>query len=459
MCRVSTDCDAEMTVTLVYGLALAGRAVASELVSRGETVILVDDERNDSHTQFANELNSEISFKPTTEDLRAMVQQVDRVVPAPGIAESHALFAVSHDSNKPVMSEIELAYQFEQQTSNPRPMVAVTGTDGKTTTTLMATAMLNSANHKAVAVGNTETPLIAALRTDARAFAVECSSFRLAFTQTFRTKASVWLNLAPDHLDWHRSIDSYRAAKAKIWANLLDSDIAVVPEADKSIVKFAKDSNGRVVSFGKESGDYHALNGVLMSPIGEIMHVSEMARSLPHDVTNALAAAALTIESGLASCAQVADALRTFVNAPHRIEFVSECDGVRWFNDSKATSPHASSVALNSFDSIVLIAGGKNKDLDLSEMAAYPQNMKAVVAIGKAAKEIAKAFFGVCEVRTATSMREAVSFANDLARPGDVVLLSPGCTSYDWYKNYGERGVDFKNEVISLVNNNKKIKR
>ena len=448
-----------MTTTLVYGLAVAGRAVASELVLRGETVILVDDEHNDSHTQFANELNSEISFKPTAEDLRAMIQQVDRVVPAPGIAEGHALFAVSRQSNKPVMSEIELAYQFERQTPNPRPMVAVTGTDGKTTTTLMAAAMLNSANRKAVAVGNTETPLISALRADVHAFAVECSSFRLAFTQTFRTKASVWLNLAPDHLDWHRSIDSYRAAKAKIWANLLDSDIAVVPEADKSIAKFANDSNGRVVSFGKDSGDYHALNGVLMSPIGEILHVSEMARSLPHDVTNALAAAALTIESGLANCAQVADALRTFENAPHRIEFVSECDGVRWFNDSKATSPHASSVALNSFESIVLIAGGKNKDLDLSEMAAYPQNMRAVVAIGKASKEIAQAFLGVCEVRTATSMREAVSFANELARRGDVVLLSPGCTSYDWYKNYGERGDDFKKEVVSLVNSNKQIKR
>ena len=440
-----------MTTTLVYGLAIAGRAVATELVLRGEKVILVDDLQTDSSLEFAASLKSSIAFEPTASELAALLGQSDRVVPAPGIAESHQLFEASRQLQKPLLSEIELAYQFEQQSSAARPMVAVTGTDGKTTTTLMAAAMLNAAGHKSLAVGNTEIPLIAALSSDAQAFAVECSSFRLALTQTFRTTASVWLNLAPDHLDWHSSIDTYITAKAKLWANLLPSDVAVVPVRDELIARFAKKSGARVVSFGQDSADYHASNGVLTCPAGEILHSSEMARSLPHDVTNALAAAAITIESGLANCDQVAHALRSFINAPHRIEFVADNAEVRWFNDSKATSPHATSVALKSFKSIVLIAGGKNKDLDLAEIAKHAENVKAVVAIGKAAQEIAAAFSGVCEVRLATSMHDAVRCADQLATAGDVVLLSPGCTSYDWYKNYGERGVDFRNEVNALI--------
>jgi len=446
-----------MTTTLVYGLAIAGRAVASELVSRGEKVILVDDIESSSHAEFARSLKSEIRIRPSSVELDDLLQQSDRVVPAPGVPETHNLFEASRRLQKPVMSEIELAYRIEQQSSSPRPMVAVTGTDGKTTTTLMAAAILNSAGKRTLAVGNTETPLIAALRTDAQAFSVECSSFRLALTQTFRAKASVWLNFAPDHLDWHSSLNSYHEAKAKIWAHLMSSDVAVVPMHDPSITKAAKSSGARVVSFGSDSGDYHVSNGVLTCPAGEILHRTEMARSLPHDVTNALAAAAITIEAGLANTSQVAQALRSFVNAPHRIEFVVESEGVRWFNDSKATSPHASSVALNSFDSIVLIAGGKNKDLDLTEMAKNSEKVKAVVAIGSAADEIAAAFSSVCQVQIAGSMRDAVDCASKFATSGDVVLLSPGCTSYDWYKNYGERGTDFKNEVLKLIKN-KQIK-
>jgi len=446
-----------MTTTLVYGLAVAGRAVADELVSRGETVLLADDRREDSHIEFAEKLNCKVQFAPSDIEIEKLLHQAQRVVPAPGIAESHRLFAVAGRLNKPVESEIELAYCFEQATKNPRPMVAITGTDGKTTTTLMAAAMINTAGRRAVAVGNTEVPLISALGSDAQAFAVECSSFRLAFTRKFRAKASVWLNLAPDHLDWHASHDSYRASKAKIWANLSDTDVAVAPTEDEMITSLAKRCNGRLVSFGKSSGDYHARNGKLNSPHGEILAIDQMSRSLPHDVTNALAAAALVIESGLADRTEVAEALRTFVNAPHRIELVAEDIGVRWYDDSKATSPHAASAALNSFASIVLIAGGKNKNLDLAPMAAYPDRMKAVVAIGKSAPDIVRAFAGVCEVRTATSMREAVHLADSLSSGGDVVLLSPGCTSFDWYNNYGERGVEFKKEVNQLINSKRRI--
>ena len=444
-----------MTTTLVYGLAIAGRAVAKELVARGQSVVLADDSPDDAaisaHNQLAIELGARFVSKPDAQQLQEIISQVDQVSPAPGVPEEHQVIKFSKTQNKFIASEIELAYQLEQLSPNPRPMVAITGTDGKTTTTLMAAAIMSAAGLRATAVGNTELPLIASLKSDAQAFAVECSSFRLAYTNKFRTSASVWLNLAPDHLDWHSSFDSYKSAKAQMWAHLHSDDAAVVPQHDETICTIANQSGARVVSFGSESGDYHVSNGFLIAPTGQIMNISEMRRSLPHDITNALAAAAITIEAGLATKNDVATALAEFVNAPHRIELVITSRGVAWYNDSKATSPHASNVALRSFDSIVLIAGGKNKGLDLDEMACQPNRMRAVVAIGAAQKEIQSAFSKVCEVRTADSMHEAVAAANALAKTGDVVLLSPGCTSYDWYENYGQRGEDFTREVKALV--------
>ncbi len=451
--------NAEMTTTLVYGLAIAGKSVARELVARGQSVVLADDSTDqleiETHELFAAELGSQFISAPNSEQLQKIIKEVDQISPAPGVAESHQVIKISKQQNKKIASEIELAYQFEALTAEPRKMVAVTGTDGKTTTTLMAAAMSTAAGFRSMAVGNTETPLIAALRSDAQVFAVECSSFRLAYTQSFRAKASVWLNLAPDHLDWHSSMDSYRLAKAQMWAHLLADDVAVVPQADETITEIARLSGARIISFGDQEGDYHARGGVLTSPQGPIMRIEEMRRCLPHDVTNALAAAAITIESGLATCQDVATALVDFVNAPHRIELVATAQGVSWYNDSKATSPHAANVALRSFDSIVLIAGGKNKGLDLGEMASQPKRMRAVVAIGNAAGEIENAFSGVCEVRRADSMHNAVKVADELANAGDVVLLSPGCTSYDWYSNYGQRGEDFAQEVRALISKNK----
>jgi UDP-N-acetylmuramoylalanine--D-glutamate ligase len=231
--------------------------------------------------------------------------------------------------------------------------------------------------------------------------------------------------------------------------------VAVAPIDDVNILAVARASAARTVTFGATEGDYRVVAGELCGPLGPITSVSRMKRSLPHDITNALAAAAVCIESGLASAEHVAQALELFENAPHRIQFVSELDGVRWYNDSKATSPHAASVALRAFDSIVLIAGGKNKDLDLSQMACEPQRMRAVVAIGASADDIARAFSGVCTVVKADSMSNAVAQARELARAGDVVVLSPGCTSYDWYSNYGERGDDFMKCVRELSGNHR----
>jgi len=438
--------------TLVFGLAIAGQAVARELVRRGESVVLADDAVSDLHKAFSKQIGMPLVALTSSSEIQQVLNSVARVAPAPGIPEGHRVIVAARELGVEICSELEIAYRYERDSpSEPRPMVGITGTDGKTTTTMMTAAILESAGLRTMAVGNTDVPLISALNTDARAFAVECSSFRLAHTQQFRMCASAWLNFAPDHLDWHPNLNDYFEAKAKMWAHCVEGDVAVAPFDDLRIIKAAQASNARIVTFGIAGGDYHSFEGWLCGPMGRIMPISEMGRSLPHDVSNALAAIAVCLEAGLANVADVASALQIFKNAPHRIQFVGEKGGVRWFNDSKATSPHAVSVALNSFENIVLIAGGKNKGLDLSALAEQPSRMRAVVAIGDASDEIAHAFTGVCEIKRATSMQEAVNVADSIAQDGDVVLLSPGCTSYDWYANYGQRGEDFMKCVGKLL--------
>jgi len=438
--------------TLVFGLAIAGQAVARELVRRGESVVLADDAVSDLHQAFSKQIGMPLVALTSSSEIQQVLNSVARVAPAPGIPEGHPVIVAARELGVEICSELEIAYRYERDApSEPRPMVGITGTDGKTTTTMMTAAILESAGLRTMAVGNTDVPLISALNTDARAFAVECSSFRLAHTQQFRMCASAWLNFAPDHLDWHPNLSDYFEAKAKMWAHCVEGDVAVAPFDDLRVIEAAQASNARVVTFGIAGGDYHSFDGWLCGPMGRIMPISEMGRSLPHDVSNALAATAVCLEAGLANVADVASALQSFKNAPHRIQFVGEKGGVRWFNDSKATSPHAVSVALNSFENIVLIAGGKNKGLDLSALAEQPSRMRAVVAIGDASDEVAHAFTGVCEIKRATSMQEAVNMADSFAQDGDVVLLSPGCTSYDWYANYGQRGEDFMKCVGKLL--------
>jgi UDP-N-acetylmuramoylalanine--D-glutamate ligase len=440
----------------VFGLAVAGRAVASSLRERGIDVVLGDDKLTDEHSAFAQSIGAQVVDITSDGELHRVMSAANVLSPAPGVPENHAVIRSAHEHGVSIQSEIEISYRMEQRRSDgPRPMVAVTGTDGKTTTTLLVSAILRAAGLRSEAVGNTEVPLIESLATDAQAFAIECSSFRLEHTEQFRTQASAWLNIAPDHLDWHSSYQKYFDAKAKMWANCLPTDVAVAPVDDVNILAVARASAARMVTFGTTEGDYRVVGDELCGPLGSITSISRMKRSLPHDITNALAAAAVCIESGLADADHVAHALEHFENAPHRIQFVAEVDGVRWFNDSKATSPHAASVALRAFDSIVLIAGGKNKGLDLSQMACEPHRMRAVVAIGASADDIARAFKGVCAVVQAESMSAAVAHASGLSRTGDVVVLSPGCTSYDWYSNYGERGDDFMKCVRELSGNHR----
>jgi UDP-N-acetylmuramoylalanine--D-glutamate ligase len=447
-----------VTRALVYGLAVTGAATVRALRRRGADVIAADDSVDAGKRELADSLDVELVASPGRDALDALVAASDLVLPAPGVPEDHPVVAAAGAHGRALSTEIELAYRWEQdRPGGPRPMLAVTGTDGKTTTTLWAVEMLAAGGVRSVAAGNTDVPLVEALDLDVDAFVVECTSFRLAWTERFRGDAAAWLNLAPDHLNWHRSMATYEAAKARLFEQQRPSDVAIGFAADPIVMRHLAAAPARHRTFGTVGADYRVepgpAGGELAGPRGALGDVGDMRRQLPHDLTNALAAAALVLEPGLVTVDAVRRGLASFVGPPHRIELVGEAGGVRWFNDSKATTPHAASAAIRAFDSVVLVAGGRNKGLDLSPMAAEPDRIRAVVAIGEAAGDIAAVFGGIEPVVPARSMADAVATAADLARPGDVVLLSPGCASFDWYPTggYPARGDDFRSQVHELL--------
>jgi UDP-N-acetylmuramoylalanine--D-glutamate ligase len=420
----------------VVGLGVTGRAVTRALSDPGVET-----------RAAAVALGVQLFEAPEPDALAGLVGRVDLVVPSPGVRFDHPVFALSAAAGIAVRGELELASRWAD-----RPLVAVTGTNGKTTVTTLVTEMLSASGVRAVAAGNIGLALSDAVASDAEVLVVEASSFQLHLTDTFRPTVAVWLNAAPDHLDIHGTFDAYVAAKARIWTNQRDGDVAVVNADDPVVVQAAGATHaGRVVTFARDRGDYRVRRGALCTPEGhEIVALAALGRVLPHDVTNALAASAAAISAG-ATVDGVRRALLDFRTLPHRLTLVGEAGGVQWYDDSKATNPHAARAAVEGFDSVVLIAGGQNKGLDLRALAGSADRVRAVIAIGEAAAEVEVAFRSVRPVRRAKSMREAVRHAAELARAGDTVLLSPGCASFDWYESYGARGDDFASAVHEIL--------
>ncbi|MFL6206499.1 MAG: UDP-N-acetylmuramoyl-L-alanine--D-glutamate ligase [Acidimicrobiales bacterium] len=438
-----------MTHHLVLGLGITGRAVVRALVRHGEAVVAVDDRPSAAGRALARELGLDLVEAPDGPALRTLVSGATAVLPSPGVPDHHPVFALAAELEVPVLSEFDLAARWDS-----RPRVAVTGTDGKTTVTELVRSMFIASGRTAVAVGNTELPLVAAIDDPTvDVFVVEASSFRLLHSHRFAPDVGTWLNLAPDHLDpsgvgSHRSLTEYIAAKARIWKDQSPEQVAIGNADDDVVAAELRGAPGRQITFGLGPSADNRLDGDrLLLDTGDVLaEVDELHRSFPHDVANALAAAATAVHGG-ATVAGARGALLAFRGLPHRVALVGEAGGVGWYDDSKATAPHATRAAVRAFGSVVLIAGGRNKGLDLSELAADAERIRGVVAIGEAAHEVAAAFDGLRPVRTATSMDEAVDAAASLARAGDVVLLSPACASFDWYGSYAERGDDFARAV------------
>jgi UDP-N-acetylmuramoylalanine--D-glutamate ligase len=445
------------TRVLVYGMGASGQAAARRLLADGLEVVAVDDADGAAPAEAAAALGIELVRRPDEAALGALARTATEIVVSPGIPARHPVFGLGPTA--PVVGEVELAWRHARS-----PIVAVTGTNGKTTVTTLVAAMLVASGVPALAAGNIGLPLLDAVAGaaelspgpggEAPVVVAEVSSFQLALTDTFRPPVAAWCNFSPDHLDWHGSLAAYRAAKARVWANAGPGTVAVANAEDPVVVAEGAVAAGRgaaLVTFGLAVGGYHLEGAGLCTPEGdEITTVGAMGRALPHDLANALCAAGTALAAGAtrAGCAQ---ALASFTGLPHRVELVAETTEVRFYDDSKATTPGATLAALAGFESAVLIAGGRNKGLDLGVLRQAAARLRAVVAIGDAAGEIRAAFDGACPVVEAPSMHDAVDVAAGLARPGDAVVLSPACASFDWYRSYAERGDDFAREARALA--------
>lgn len=449
---------------LVLGFRVTGRAVAARLGALGCRVVALEDnpEPSGAH-EAAVSAGIELIEHPTPDEAASAARRSELVVVSPGVPLDHPALVAADPTT--VMSEIELAFRLTDL-----PIVAITGTNGKTTVTSLVTAMLVASGVRAVAAGNIGTPLIEAVplagaHTGEEAewpdyLVAEVSSFQLALTHDFRPVVGTWLNLADDHLDWHGNRARYAAAKARIWARQTNDDVAVANAGEPEVMSAARSGLGRLLTFGIGPGsgdaDYRAEDGHLVGPDGSVFgEIGKLRRSFPHDVANVLAATATAVAAG-GGAEACFEAAVGFEVGRHRIELVRELAGVGYYDDSKATTPSAVIAALSGFRSVVLLAGGRNKGLDLAEIASYVESrhadlrLRAVVALGESAREVVRAFTGIAPVTETGSMREAVAAAAAVALPGDAVLLSPGCASFDWYSSYAERGDDFAELVRSL---------
>lgn len=432
---------------VVVGFGVTGRAVVQALVQRGHRPVVLEDRPTVETAEAATALGVELMARLSPDQLEAVVAGASVLLPSPGVPDHHPVFGAARRSAVPVRSELDLARWWDE-----RPLVAITGTNGKTTVTTLVTDALMRSGKAAAAVGNTDVPLVAALADPTiEVFVVEASSFRLGHSERFAPSVATWLNVAPDHLDAHASFEAYVEAKAAIWRDLEDGSTAVANAEDLLVVgRLPRREGVRVITFGLDAGDWRVSGGDLVGPEGPVVAVADLRRRQPHDLANGLAVAATALAAGAETDA-VASALADFDGLEHRLQLIAEAAGVRWYDDSKATVPHATLAAVGGFESVVLIAGGRNKGLDLSVLGTAVPPVHHVVATGDAADEIRAVFDGLVPVETAGDMATAVRRAAAVARAGDAVLLSPGCTSYDWYRNYGERGRDFTRLVLSQV--------
>lgn len=452
-----TDPLIPLASPLLIGFGITGKAVAASLVQRGVQPVVVEDRPGPRAAEEAERLGVMLLAAPSHDQLEAALAQASVLLPSPGVPDHHPAFALAQTLEVPVHSEFDLAGEWDD-----RPILAITGTNGKTSVTMMVTDALTRSGIRAEAVGNTDVPLVAALDNPAiDAFVVEASSFRLGHSQHFAPRVGAWLNFAPDHLDAHRSLEAYELAKASIWSHLESGSIAIANADDAVVMSHvdrAADRGARLERFSLQQRAEWWVDGSrglrseseLFGPDGPFLTVGDLRRRQPHEVANALATAAIASAGGAAPDA-VAGAISEFAGLPHRLEHVGTSAGVDWYNDSKATVPQATAVAVSGFSSVILIAGGRNKGLSMEPLRSTVPPVRVVIAIGDAADEVACVYRGLVDVDRAESMEDAVVSARKKARAGDAVILSPACTSFDWYPNYAERGRDFTQLVQKKV--------
>ena len=439
---------------LVIGLARTGVATSLFCARHGAAVSAVD-------TRAESELAGAVAKLGATNIslqlggyTKKILEGIDLVIPSPGVPADSDILKAARVHDLPVWSEIELADRF----LNGR-LIGITGSNGKTTTTSLIEHILNNSGFSTLLAGNIGTPLIDVVEqtSDQTITVAELSSFQLELIETFRPNISVFLNLTPDHLDRHGSLEAYGAAKARIFEKQTTADFAVLNADDPASTSYAP-SKPKVFWFSRKQrvaqGAFLLGDEIIFRHHGEeeiILKRSEIPLPGAHNLENVLAAVVATRLAG-ARPYEIAKSIRSFAGVEHRLEFVAEHNGVRYYNDSKATNVDATLKALDAFPGrILIILGGKDKGSDYTALQT-PLREKAILAllIGAAAEKIEMQISGGVAIERAGTLQRAVEVASRTAQPGDIVLLAPACASFDQFENYEHRGRVFKQLVHKL---------
>jgi len=442
---------------LVLGAGISGMSVAHILQNMGAKVILSDAkpiEKLNKDFTYLEKAGVILSFGSQDESL---LNNIDYLIVSPGISINIPLIKAAQAKGIRVMSEIEVAYQLCKA-----PIIAITGTNGKTTTTTLIGEMLKTTGRDVVVGGNIGLALsqeVAAVNETGLVVA-EISSFQLEGIIDFKPYIAAVLNLTPDHLDRHNSMEVYKSTKERIFANHTSENFVVLNYDDPLVRDMAERTSSQVMFFSRQaelSEGIFVKDGVItiawQGQSHEIGLTADLKIRGGHNIENALAACGVSFLAG-AKPSDMALVLSNFTGVEHRIEPVAKVNGIEYYNDSKATNPESSIKALEAFNgNIVLIAGGRDKNTDLSEfMQKVKDKVDHLILLGEAKKRFFEAAdkFGVSQIHTVESLADAVQLANTLAKPPQVVLLSPACSSYDMFNNYEERGKVFKDLVRQL---------
>lgn len=416
--------------TLVIGAGVSGRAAARLARSLGDEVAVFD--RNPAAVAPLAGTYPTASGEWSAD----LLDRADRLIVSPGVPEHAPEVRDALAAGINVISEVELAASVVEA-----PLIAVTGTNGKTTVTALIADMLTVAGRKAVATGNIGTAFADVATDPWDVVVVETSSFQLRFTDRFHPRVAVLLNIAEDHLDWHGTLEAYAAAKARIFRNQGPADALIYDIDDPGAAAAVVEASSRLIPVSGlrvPAGGAGPAGDQLVVPAGSMPLSAVRDPSFVVDLA-AAAVAALEFDIGIPPVASV---VAEFRPGPHRRALVGEWEGVKWVDDSKATNPHAAVAAAAAYPSVVLIAGGRNKGLDLAPLLAV-DTIKHIVAIGEASEELVGAAEDPTSVTVAASLPEAVARAGAMATRGDTVLLAPGCASFDMFGSYAERGDAF----------------
>ncbi|MEE8638422.1 MAG: UDP-N-acetylmuramoyl-L-alanine--D-glutamate ligase [Candidatus Margulisiibacteriota bacterium] len=422
----------------VFGIAKSGIASARKLVSLGARVTVTEIKpASDLDSTVLEELqNLQVDMELGGHSSK-VIESAEMIVVSPGVHLDISILKEAKQRRIPIISEIELAYRLLS-----KPIIAVTGTNGKTTTTTLIGELLKAGGKRVAVAGNIGSPLVEVDDAQLDYIVAEISSYQLESIDEFKPWISVILNIQPDHLERHKTMDEYIHQKARIFMNQSSHDYVIFNMDDPQVAKMVKGARAKLVGFTRSNSEI-----ITLAP-------SEIKIPGRHNLENALAAVQAAYLCGVEK-KTVAEVLRTFPGIEHRIEFVSKINGIEFYNDSKATNPDSTLVALETFQGrgIILILGGLDKGVTLDTLChKVKEGVRDVVLIGAATKRFKEALekAGYAKIHLAHSLEEAVQTSSHLGKAGDVVLLSPACASFDRFSNFEERGRVFKEAVRKI---------